>query len=544
MIVLPSLKIIRKLPFFPAFARIYKVIGKNVEFPRKLWAESIFTAWSYAVTVLLLVKVILDSNMGIISTIEVIASGILCGSLVSFVISERIKRRYLLIALLTIGDALGFLIFLSIPVGSSGLIDIFLIFLIIAMSTIILIDFLVILFQTTGILERGRVISGIFISGVFAVPLYALIGSSFFQYFLVFFLILYVGVVLSKHMHNELYLSPKATLKGFFTMKLIKYWTILCGIGFIEGLFINSTAVLGLVNELPPGFLFLVFPVLLVVSFFVAGIVFDIYGRRRSISLIVFLLGTYVLLSYFSSSGMLVAVGLYFAVLVLIIVAILTIIGDTSIYPARAMPVTLLLVATSLGIGIYLRIVFESLGSPDIPLYLGNFGLILVSMVLINTADTLSAQEKAWDKSLIAIYVMHTSGMLLYHKDFRDVEIKVPHEETGDDGQHDLISSGLVGITQMLQEILKGKQIARAIDHYSKKILLEAGKNIIVALIVHIDLRVLRDKLKRFIQEFEIEFFDELDDPKGVDMQRFDKTADLIKKYFDVKYLMGLSDIA
>jgi hypothetical protein len=89
----------------------------------------------------------------------------------------------------------------------------------------------------------------------------------------------------------------------------------------------------------------------------------------------------------------------------------------------------------------------------------------------------------------------------------------------------------------MLQEILKGKQIVRAIDHYSKKILLEAGKNIIVALIVHLDLRVLRDKLRKLIMEFEVEFADELDDLKGVNIQRFEKCEDLLKKYFDVKYL-------
>ncbi|MFX0101015.1 MAG: hypothetical protein ACFFCS_15675, partial [Candidatus Hodarchaeota archaeon] len=127
-----------------------------------------------------------------------------------------------------------------------------------------------------------------------------------------------------------------------------------------------------------------------------------------------------------------------------------------------------------------------------------------------------------------------------HYEDFKiSKKVKKPGEEDIDKQnlEPNLVSSGLVGITQLMQEILKGKKIIRAIDHYSKKVLLEQGKEIIVALIVMDDLRVLRDKLRKFIEEFEIEYNEDLENFQGMDFNKFNSTKVLIKKYFDVKYL-------
>jgi hypothetical protein len=212
-----------------------------------------------------------------------------------------------------------------------------------------------------------------------------------------------------------------------------------------------------------------------------------------------------------------------------------------SVAPAKILPILMVFDVGSIVGGYLVRNVLLSTSLTELPFLTGSFGLIIISIVLINTRDILPEQEQSWDKALLAIYVMYNSGVLLYHQEFNKEGIKKA-EATAATNQPelvpDLISSGLVGITQLMQEIVQGKQIIRYIDNYSKKILLEAGKHIIIALIVHDDSRVLRDKLRKFIGDFEIEFHQDLEKPSGYDMKRFESTKDLIKKYFDVKYAM------
>jgi hypothetical protein len=274
---------------------------------------------------------------------------------------------------------------------------------------------------------------------------------------------------------------------------------------------------------------------------------FDLYGRRRSLSLIVFLLGSYAFLSSLELyvSNINASTAAYLAGLILNVIAILTIIGDISVAPAKILPVLMIFDVGSIVGGYLVRNALLSTGITELPFFAGSFGLLIVSIVLINTRDTLPEQEQSWDKALLGIYVMYNSGVLLYHQEFRKEDTKkVEATPTTNESElvPDLISSGLVGITQLMQEIVQGKQILRYIDNYSKKILLEAGKHIIVALIVHDDLRILRDKLRKFIEDFVIEFLDDLEKPSGYDMKRFESTKDLIRKYFDVKYFMDFGE--
>ncbi|MEX2682503.1 MAG: hypothetical protein Q6373_012960 [Candidatus Sigynarchaeota archaeon] len=233
----------------------------------------------------------------------------------------------------------------------------------------------------------------------------------------------------------------------------------------------------------------------------------------------------------------------YLAALILNGIAVLTIIGDISVAPSKILPILILFDVGSIIGGYLARNALISTNLTELPFIIGSFGLLIIAIILINTRDVLPEQEQHWDRALLAIYVVFNSGILLYHEEFkRDYGKK--NEVVGTANEMglapDLISSGLVGITQLMQEIIQGKQIIRYIDNYSKKILIEAGKYIIVALIVHNDSRILREKLRKFIEEFEIEYHDDLEISAGVDMKRFESTTDLVRKYFDVKYFMGL----
>jgi hypothetical protein len=526
-----------------ALAKILRFLSKDVEYPSKAWLESILTAWSVAFSIIISITLIIDRGYYWISIILALIAGGLVGCLISVSYADRATTKYKSIAWLTLVNCICFSFLLFGFWTYSEWEIFFLLFVLVMATTVIFIHFCVIVYQTTTILERGRVTAGILASIAIAAPVvYLSLNVDLVKYLLYVVLFMYIAFILCTKKYNEVFLSPRITLKEMFSATITKYLIILCGFGFIEGLFLNY-------DSLDPsgfGVIFSVFllPVILFASFVLGGLIFDLYGRRRALSMIVLLLGSYAFLSslenYVSSIG--ASTAAYLAGLILNVIAILTIIGDISVAPAKILPILMIFDVGSIVGGYLVRNALFSADLTELPFIIGSFGLLIISIVLINTRDLLPEQEQSWDKALLAIYVMYNSGVLLYHQEFRTEGTKKGDSAVGDNESElvpDLISSGLVGITQLMQEIVQGKQIIRYIDNYSKKILLEAGKHIIIALIVYDDSRILRDKLRKFIEDFEILFHEELEMPSGYDMKRFESTKDLIKKYFDVKYLMG-----
>lgn len=526
-----------------AFTKILRFMSKDVEYPSRAWLDSILTAWSLAFSIVITIILAIDNRRYGIPIIFALVAGSLLGCVLSVFLADRIKNKYKNIAQLTAVNCICFA-FLLFEFWSFSEWEVFALFFLLAFdTTVILIHFCVIVFQTTTILERGRVTAWILSSVAFASPvIYLAITADFVRFLLHAALFLYIAYVLLTKRYQEVFLSPRISLKEMFNGTIIKYLIVICGFGFVEGMFLDYKSLD------PSGFdvvlSLLALPAILFTSFVLAGLIFDLYGRRRALSLILLLLGSYAFLSslemHVSNIG--ASSAAYLAALILNVIAVLTIVGDISVAPAKILPILIIFDVGSIGGGYIIRNAFLSTGLTELPFLIGSFGLLLISVLLINTHDPLPGQEKSWDKALLAIFVMFNSGILLYHEDFkRDGEIK---DETGDTLNEvglvpDLISSGIVGITQLMQEIVQGKQIMRYIDNYSKKILLEAGKHIIVALIVQNDSRILRDKLRRFIEDFEIEYLDELEKASGYDMKRFESTKDLIRRYFDVKYMMG-----
>jgi hypothetical protein len=527
------------------FTKILRFLSKDVEYPRKAWLESILTAWSLTFSIIITIVLSIAYDHFWITMLLALITGGFVGCMLSVYFADRAKNKYKSIAKLTLVDCICFS-FLLFKFWSFSEWELFILFFVLVMATtIIFIHFCVIVYQTTTILERGRVTSGILGSVVIAAPVvYFSLTVDLVKYLLYIILFLYIAYILCTKKHNEIFLSPRITFKEMFNGTIIKYLIILCGFGFIEGLFLNLTSLISDPSGFGVTFFILVLPAILFGSLVIAGLVLDLYGRRRSLSLIVFLLGSYAFLSSLETyvSHINASTAAYLAALILNVIAVVTIIGDISIAPAKILPILMVFDVGSIVGGFFVRNALLSTGIAELPFITGTFGLLIISIVLINTRDLLPEQEQSWDKALLAIYVMYNSGVLLYHQEFKQDGTK-KDDATASPNQMglvpDLISSGLVGITQLMQEIVQGKQIMRYIDNYSKKILLEAGKHIIVALIVLNDSRILRDKLRKFIDDFEIEFHDDLEKASGYDMIRFESTKDLIRKYFDVKYLMG-----
>lgn len=525
-----------------AIIKIIRFLAKDIEYPRKAWLESILTAWSMALSIMIGIAVIIERAYYGYGIILALIMGGVVGCIVSMSVADRIKNKYKSIAQFTLVNCICFTFLLFKFWDYSEVELFFFFFVLVTDTTIVLLHFCVIVFQTTTILERGRVAAGILGSIALAAPVvYLVLNVNASEYVLYFVLYFYIAFLLKMNKHNEVFLSPRISIKEMFNETVIKYLIILCGFGFVEGLFLSYDAL----DPTRFGFLFSAFvlPAILFASFILAGMTFDLYGRRRSLSLIVLLLGIYAFLASLESyvNNINASTAAYIASIILNVIALLTIIGDISVAPAKILPMLMIFDVGSIIGGYFVRNLLLSTGITELPFISGSFGLLVISIVLINTHDLLPEQEQNWDKALIAMYVIYNSGVLLYHQVFnaegkREQEHgEYPHQS---EVVPDLISSGLVGITQLMQEIVQGKQILRYIDNYSKKILLESGKYIIVALIVLNDSRILRDKLRKFIEEFEIEFHDELESTAGHDMNKFESTKDLVRKYFDVKYFM------
>jgi hypothetical protein len=160
-----------------------------------------------------------------------------------------------------------------------------------------------------------------------------------------------------------------------------------------------------------------------------------------------------------------------------------------------------------------------------------NFASIVSLFFLLNSKETISPKEQNWDETLIHLYAVYHSGLLLYEHSFSKVEEVLAESE--------LISGGFVGLIQMLQEITKEKQRLRIIDHGGKKILFgyTQGKKLIIALLITEELFILRTKLDRFIQDIENQYSKDLNNLEYIDQQLWDdRIAPILKKHFKQRY--------
>ncbi|MHA1698760.1 MAG: hypothetical protein ACTSWN_07990 [Promethearchaeota archaeon] len=528
-----------------------KKITKDLEFPVKSWKESIITSTGIGISIIICFCCLFNlSGRSLFQNLTCLVIGIIFGSIFSFFFVDKIKRKHLSISLSSILNFFIFLFLISNHFYEIPFYLVNLLFLILGFNfTLILINFSTILSLTTGILERGRVVGIIYSSMIFLIPiLYFSLKYFELNYWLNFFNLLYSLDVFKKRIQNERFLIPEMKFKQIFSKKIAKYLTIVYGLGFIEGLLLPED--IFYITDYNFLLLFLFLPVILIIAFFSGGIIFDRYGRRRSIGLIIFLIGVYIFTRAIEDilKTYRISIGIYIAVIILSLIAIIVIIGDISISPAKMLPIFSLITVISILQGIFIHnllLMQEQLS--NLLFNIANLGILIIFVVLVNTADTLPQKEKNWDKSLIALYLMHHSGILIDHQNFRmnqavstndDVlASKDGTDESRDDElQPDLVSSGLIGIIQLLQEILKGKKIVKSIDNYTKKIIIEKGKDIIAALITDQDLRILREKLKNFVRDFEDKYHSKLQAPKGFNLNEFIGLEELKNKYFEVKY--------
>ncbi|MHA1681786.1 MAG: hypothetical protein ACTSUE_12320 [Promethearchaeota archaeon] len=138
------------------------------------------------------------------------------------------------------------------------------------------------------------------------------------------------------------------------------------------------------------------------------------------------------------------------------------------------------------------------------------FGLALTGLGFIGLP---SLSEIHWADYLVHLYVFHIdTAACIYDENLLNAEkLKVKRQLEVDGGGEedipaDLFSSGVVGVMGLIKEMVRSEKRLKVLDHEDKKILLEYGKKVSVALLTFRDLQIYHEKLNNYIKKIEEEF--------------------------------------
>ncbi len=168
------------------------------------------------------------------------------------------------------------------------------------------------------------------------------------------------------------------------------------------------------------------------------------------------------------------------------------------------------------------------------------FIFVCATIVIYQMKETLPPKEElAWKDSVQFIYILlKASGLPIYSqvlKNVADTNVKVNVGEVTDDT---LLGGALVAISSILKELAKNENPLKVIKKEGFTILVEEGEKVLVALVAMEELKIIRKKMREFLEEFQ-DFYRDLlvskMDGQGRyngDVQVFLPTKNLVKKHF------------
>ena len=152
--------------------------------------------------------------------------------------------------------------------------------------------------------------------------------------------------------------------------------------------------------------------------------------------------------------------------------------------------------------------------------------ILLMSVVLFNLPIFL---EVNWRDSLINIIIIHKEvSVSIANFEFQP---QANNKNINNHISEELVAGGMIGITTMLKEISQSKEELKVLDHSDVKILLEYGKNIIIALSVKEEMHIYREMMIELKEKIEKIFGSVLEKWHG-DMRVFDPLNSLISTIF------------
>ncbi|HUX98342.1 MAG TPA: hypothetical protein VMV49_02195 [Candidatus Deferrimicrobium sp.] len=135
-------------------------------------------------------------------------------------------------------------------------------------------------------------------------------------------------------------------------------------------------------------------------------------------------------------------------------------------------------------------------------------GMCLISFIFLSFS---SMRELNWAKNIKELLIMHKSGTCICDHNFMSTSPDTDSSELSTD----FMAGSLMGISQMISELIQSKEQLETMDHQDKKIIFAYGEYLIAALIVEEYLEIYKKKLKNLIEDLELLYKDILQDWKG-----------------------------
>ncbi|TFF93393.1 MAG: hypothetical protein EU544_05950 [Promethearchaeota archaeon] len=409
--------------------------------------------------------------------------------------------------------------------------------------------FTVLFLEYSSILERGRVYSYLIMAMIIITMIIAVLShviATFLPIFLYlplipsFLTIYYIQqnkstmetCLLQELRWEEKHINPIVVKYGFF----IFFFALTVGVAmpiqeieYVFDLMVNT-------DTISPEVL-IIFSLLILISsltVLIIGSVFDFKGRLVSLSSVILIISVCSVLYFLRLPILYLNEIIIVSSVLAIIMSITLLLGDVTKRKNYGRVIT---IGFSVCLaGLYLGLMFKNI----IPLWLPqNSTVVLLSIIylssvlsltiLVNSNETLPHKEKEWFESLVHLYIIHKSGILLYDYEFSQQEDKI---------ESDLVSGGIIGLTSLLKEIVKGEERLRIIDHGDMKLMFKYSpmKDVIFVLVIREDLLILRDKLDEFSKDFIETYKQQLDTLEYVRVDDWMGVSKLIEKYFERKY--------
>ncbi|MHA1359434.1 MAG: hypothetical protein ACTSRC_15070 [Candidatus Helarchaeota archaeon] len=142
-------------------------------------------------------------------------------------------------------------------------------------------------------------------------------------------------------------------------------------------------------------------------------------------------------------------------------------------------------------------------------------------------------RQRNWERHVRHLYVLTKNGIPLYDKRLGGVSTADPS----------LVTSALIGISSIVQEIVGSERQLKTIDHMDNKILFAHGHYIIVAVLSEVDFPIIRKKINQFTNRFEFYFRQQLENWKG-DVDSFFGASKLINEFFPIEEYLEDKEIS
>jgi len=150
------------------------------------------------------------------------------------------------------------------------------------------------------------------------------------------------------------------------------------------------------------------------------------------------------------------------------------------------------------------------------------FSFIEIAGILLMTIGILQLpilSELDWKKKLIHLYIIHSSGLVILERSFKEHDSISPV----------LVGSGLTGVATIVKEITKSDQKLSIIRQGDVNIALKYGNYVNMALLIEEDFKIVHVRLQELLEKFEELFKDILPTWKG-DLKIFQPVNVLIEQ--------------